>query len=378
MDKKIRLRQIWFILSLVVLLIISLNFTFLFLSKKQIQKIKQEIQEKNRPANLELIYIKPNNCPQCSELNDLIQAIGQQKVKITGIKEVDQSSAKDLIKKYKITKLPNLIIQGEIKKNQEFFNAFSSIGKLENNALVLEKVKPPFLDLKTKQVRGLVDVLVLYDSLCSECYDYKVHSQILKNFGVNSEPVYYDIKEIQGKNLVRKYKIKLVPTVILKGDFQVYDNLMEIWDNVGTIEKDAIVLRDGVKGLGTYKDLSKNKVIKQQSQEQSSVENYKNLSASEFKDLAEQKDVLILDVRTPQEFQQSRLENAVNIPVQELENRLDEVKKLSKGKKILVYCKTGRRSKIASEILVRNGFKNVFNLQNGIVDWINKGFKVIK
>ncbi|MEN3037574.1 MAG: rhodanese-like domain-containing protein [Candidatus Kryptonium sp.] len=84
--------------------------------------------------------------------------------------------------------------------------------------------------------------------------------------------------------------------------------------------------------------------------------------------IEQNKKVLLLDVRTKEEFSEWHLKNAVNIPVQELEERLDELKKY-KDFEIIVYCKGGVRSKIAGEILVKNGFKYVYNLSGGINEW---------
>lgn len=69
----------------------------------------------------------------------------------------------------------------------------------------------------------------------------------------------------------------------------------------------------------------------------------------------------ILDVRTPVEFQAGHIEGAVNIPVDELRGRLNEI---PKNKKILEYCKIGLRGYIAYRILSQNGF-NAFNLSGG-------------
>jgi len=88
------------------------------------------------------------------------------------------------------------------------------------------------------------------------------------------------------------------------------------------------------------------------------------------------KNVLLLDVRTKEEFSEERIKNALNIPVQELEKRLDELKKY-KNFEIIVYCRSGARSRRASEILVKNGFKFVYNLSGGIIEW-KKQFEVEK
>lgn len=84
--------------------------------------------------------------------------------------------------------------------------------------------------------------------------------------------------------------------------------------------------------------------------------------------------VLLLDVRTPAEFEgraeakYGRLTNAVNIPVQQLETR---IKKLSawKDKQIVVYCSHSHRSPRASYMLSKNGFTKVTNMLGGMSTW---------
>ncbi|CUT02710.1 rhodanese-like domain-containing protein [Candidatus Chrysopegis kryptomonas] len=97
-----------------------------------------------------------------------------------------------------------------------------------------------------------------------------------------------------------------------------------------------------------------------------------------FEKLKKDKNVLLLDVRTREEFGAEHINGALNIPVQELENRLGELGKY-KNFEIVVYCRSGNRSKRASEILVKNGFKKVYNLVGGIIEWKNKlGLKMKK
>ena len=79
-------------------------------------------------------------------------------------------------------------------------------------------------------------------------------------------------------------------------------------------------------------------------------------------------DILFLDVRTRQEFvNEGRIKNALLIPVSVLERRLAELDQ-HKEKKIIVYCRSGRRSQIATDILINNNF-NVFNMDGGFLAW---------
>ena len=80
-----------------------------------------------------------------------------------------------------------------------------------------------------------------------------------------------------------------------------------------------------------------------------------------------EKDYVIIDARTEEEFAEGHIENAILIPEYEIVNRAE--KELpDKAQLILVYCRSGRRSKIASEELVKLGYTNVKEF-GGIIDW---------
>lgn len=98
---------------------------------------------------------------------------------------------------------------------------------------------------------------------------------------------------------------------------------------------------------------------------------YGDITIEQAKSLIESKPFLIiLDVRTQEEYDSGHIEGAILIPVDEIENRLDE---LSKNDELLVYCRTGNRSSTAVNILQANGFTKIFHMNDGIVDWIQAG-----
>ncbi len=93
----------------------------------------------------------------------------------------------------------------------------------------------------------------------------------------------------------------------------------------------------------------------------------KEITAIELKkELSSGKELVVLDVRTPPEVALGHLESCVHIPLQELNQRLDE---LDKEKDIVVYCKSGGRSRRAIEVLQNHGFKHLRNLTGGITAW---------
>ena len=95
---------------------------------------------------------------------------------------------------------------------------------------------------------------------------------------------------------------------------------------------------------------------------------YEQITPQQAKEIMDtQQDYIIIDARTQEEFAEGHIENAILIPEYEIANRAE--KELpDKDALILVYCRSGRRSKIASEELVKLGYTNVKEF-GGIIDW---------
>ena len=101
---------------------------------------------------------------------------------------------------------------------------------------------------------------------------------------------------------------------------------------------------------------------------------YEQITAEQAKTIMDtEKDYIIIDARTEEEFAEGHIKNAILIPEYEIANRAE--KELpDKEQLILVYCRSGRRSKIASEELVKLGYTNVKEF-GGIIDWPYKTVK---
>ena len=95
---------------------------------------------------------------------------------------------------------------------------------------------------------------------------------------------------------------------------------------------------------------------------------YEQISAEKAKSIMDtEKDYIIIDARTESEFAEGHIEGAILIPEYEIAERAQ--KELpDKDALILVYCRSGRRSKIASDELVKLGYTNVKEF-GGIIDW---------
>ena len=109
---------------------------------------------------------------------------------------------------------------------------------------------------------------------------------------------------------------------------------------------------------------------------QTPTQEYADVTVAEAKALIEEKpDMVILDVRTPSEFDDGHIEGAINIPVDYLAGRLDE---LSKDDELLVYCRTGNRSARAVGILEDAGFTKIFHMDEGITGWMDADYPVVE
>jgi rhodanese-related sulfurtransferase len=95
---------------------------------------------------------------------------------------------------------------------------------------------------------------------------------------------------------------------------------------------------------------------------------YMRITAEEAKQIMDTEDnYVILDVRTQEEFDEGHIPGAILIPDYEIEDRAEAELK-DKEQTILVYCRSGNRSKVASAALAELGYTNVKEF-GGIIDW---------
>ena len=100
---------------------------------------------------------------------------------------------------------------------------------------------------------------------------------------------------------------------------------------------------------------------------------FKSVDAQQFAEVIADKDVQLVDARTPEEFSEGHIPGAVNMDVKS-ENFDAQIAQLDSSRPVAVYCRSGRRSKLAAERMTNAGFQ-VTELAEGILSW--KG-KVVK
>ncbi len=89
------------------------------------------------------------------------------------------------------------------------------------------------------------------------------------------------------------------------------------------------------------------------------------------------KDILLIDVRTPGEYASGHLENSVNIDYK-ADNFKELIAALDTNQDVYVYCKVGGRSNNSAKMMEKMGFKKIYDLEGGILQWEKEDFKIIK
>lgn len=107
------------------------------------------------------------------------------------------------------------------------------------------------------------------------------------------------------------------------------------------------------------------------------TQGFKSLTVNEYAKVIEDTAIVRLDVRTAEEYADGHIANTINIDVLKDDFEKKAKATLPKDKVIAVNCRSGKRSKNAARILVKNGFK-VIELDAGYNDWLAKGMPVTK
>ncbi len=225
------------------------------LSQKEIGKVR-------------VTYLTDPACTTCINPKLTIAAYKRGGIKITEEKDILWNSAEGqrIVNQYKIAKLPTFLLSSDISYYPDLAGQWSNFGTVEQDkTYVARRLFPPYRDVAKNQVVGLVETIYLTDISCADCYNpQQIHKNILtRGFGVGirSEQT-ADINTPAGKELISKYKITQVPTLLISPEVSEYANIKSVWPQVGTTEPDGWYVFRQISKLGnvTYKDLASNQI----------------------------------------------------------------------------------------------------------------------
>ncbi len=102
----------------------------------------------------------------------------------------------------------------------------------------------------------------------------------------------------------------------------------------------------------------------------------RDITSREAKALIEKnRNVFVLDVRTPDERRQGYIAGSTLIPIDAMAKRIGEV---PRNRPVLVYCAVGSRSGVVAQALSRQGYGEVYNMKDGILGWYRNGFAITR
>lgn len=218
-------------------------------------------------GKISLIHLKKEDCEDCVDIEPFISQLVESGLKFEEQRTVDAESVegKKLIGKYEIKKLPTIIMDRESEVYPTVIDNWEQIGSIENDGyLVMRELTPPYYDVEEGRLKGLILMTVLTDESCGDCYDPNTfHKPIIQRMGVVfGEEKEVDISSEEGQELINKYNITNIPTIILTGDVEEYSVLVNAWRSVGTEESDGTYVFRRVEVAGKpYKDLITNEIV---------------------------------------------------------------------------------------------------------------------
>lgn len=213
------------------------------------------------------IIVEDSACENCLDLNSVLVGLQQAGVSIVDKETVDRNSARgqSLIETYKLETLPTAILSSDLSAYMDIVAGWSQLGTVKDDgSFATHAVNPPYVDLTEDRIVGLIDLIILNDKDCTDCYKpEEFHKPILARMGAvfeNEKTV--DISSSEGQSLLDKYSITKVPTIIIEGEVDVYTALVNAWEGVGSVEDDgAYVFRSVEVSRQKYKDLSTGEIV---------------------------------------------------------------------------------------------------------------------
>jgi hypothetical protein len=195
---------------------------------------------------VKLIEIQDSSCEDCMPLSQLKTQLEKWGIKIIDYEFVDSNSekGKKLINDNNLDFLPSLLVSKDIEEYWWAFSQIESSFTEKDDYYVFKNPISPYKEISTGKVKGIVSLTYLTDKSCEDCFnvsELKVSFMKLGIFIDNEK--YVDVSSSEGKQLIEKYDIDAVPTVILSKEISDYKSIKEVWEQLGTFEEDGFVLR---------------------------------------------------------------------------------------------------------------------------------------
>jgi len=239
----------YFYIIIPLLVLFFLYFTF-FYSENKISFFENNIHDSN------LVHIKAfikEDCSECTRVEDYLEVYKKAWVKFESIsyKKYWSEEYKAHSNNYKINKLPFIVFSENLSNYKTISDSWEKTFWYKSSKweYIVNDIIPPFYDLTDKKIKWLINLVYIWDKSCKNCYKIDDIKIILNSFWLKFKNVKeIDSKSLEWKELIEKYNIVKIPTIILSKNMELYKNFSYFWSNIWTKEKDGFfILREPEK-----------------------------------------------------------------------------------------------------------------------------------
>jgi len=192
------------------------------------------------------VAIGAPGCPKCINASDYIRSLEDPRIDMrfsnATVLDGSDSAARTLIAEYNITKLPTLLLSDDANAYPFFSQYVLPFGEIRDGWFILRNTTPPYLDLQTGLVRGLVDTVLVVNSSCKDCFnvsDFSAYVTSTSGITVDNTTT-YEADSTAGKTLIAKYNLTALPALLYSPEISAYGGFADLWlQRNSTIESDG-------------------------------------------------------------------------------------------------------------------------------------------
>lgn len=210
---------------------------------------------RRNPQDLDEVHIKVivADCERCLSPEQIVDEISLKNVFVDSTEIIDYPSMKanNLIERYKIQRLPAVVIFGE--DLEEHFDDLRGDAYVDYSFV-------PFFSIEEGEVRGIVEAVHIAADECDECQDLTKLETYLLQRGVELDLERLNMRSEKAKELIEKHSIRRLPTMILSDDLQFYE-IARTWSSFGTKEDESFIVRNKEAIGMPYYDLEESRTV---------------------------------------------------------------------------------------------------------------------
>ncbi len=263
MKKKLSTENIFIALVALVVVISVFNIAVLYSANAILSERIKTQQEEARPARLQVTSIVDSSCTDCFNIATITALLKNEDVNITEEKTLEAKSdeAQGLIKKYRIQKIPTLLVHGEINKTgaRTFLDRY---GEYRENfeAALITNYDPPYYDIESGKFVGRVKITHLSDASCKNCTSLKPLTDAFRSAKVEiAEEKSVEYNSAEGNELIIKFGVQHIPAVIISKDITEYAAFRNMPQQLNTTEKEGFYALHAT--APPYRLLKENRII---------------------------------------------------------------------------------------------------------------------